>query len=344
MTRRLTRRVLHGLAAMLLSAISIPAVLSGAQTSAREDPAADLVRQGQQKLREGKPDEALVIYRQALQVSPRSFVANNQAGVVLDLSGKYAEARTHFTKAMEVAASPQQKAQARRSMAMSYAFEGDCANAAKFEAPVYEMHLAEKNFFDAGEVANELARVCLDAASLDDAEKWYRNGHDAGMREPDIKADRRDLWEFRWEHVQARIAARRGNKSDADRHVAAAKAILDRGTNPQQMQFFPYLVGYVALYSGDASTAVAELQKANQSDPFILCLIGESYEKLGRRDEAATYYRKALTVSTAHNPPSAYARRVTKKKLGASAWCAPSARERLAVQEPTGAVPAARCL
>src|SRR5436309_4285263 len=123
MTRRPTRLLVHGLAAMLLS--TIPAIPLGAQTAAREDPAADLLRQGQQKMREGKPDEALAIYRQALQVSPRSFVANNQIGVALDLSGQYAEARTHFAKAIEVAASPQQKAQARRSMAMSYAFESD---------------------------------------------------------------------------------------------------------------------------------------------------------------------------------------------------------------------------
>jgi Flp pilus assembly protein TadD len=301
---------------MLLSAIASPTVLSGAQTSAREDPAADLVRQGQQKLREGKPDEALAIYRQALQVSPRSFVANNQAGVVLDLAGKYAEARAHFTKAMEVGVSPQQKMQARRSMAMSYAFENDCANAGTYAAPIYEFYLAERDFYNAGEVANELARVCLDAGNLDEAAKWYRTGHDAGLREPDIKADRRDLWEFRWEHAQARIAARRGSAAEAQKHVAAAKAVLDRGTNPQQAQFFPYLVGYVALYGGDFKTALAELQKANQSDPFILCLIGQTYEKLGDAAQAEELYRKASTISTAHNPPNAYARAFTKKKLG----------------------------
>jgi Flp pilus assembly protein TadD len=282
----------------------------------------DLLREGQQRMRDGKPEEAVAILRRAVEASPQSFAANNQLGVALDLTGNHVEARTHFATAVELAGTPQQRAQARRSMAMSYAFDGDCANAVKFEAPVYEMNVAGKNFFDAGEVANELARVCLDAGSagsIDEAEKWYRNGHDAGLREPDIKADRKDLWDFRWEHAQARIAARRGNKSDADRHVAAAKAILDRGTNPQQAQFFPYLVGYVALYTGDANTAVAELQKANQSDPFILCLIGEAYEKLGQRDQAAAYYRKASTVSPAHNPPNAYARRVAKKKLAPSA-------------------------
>jgi Flp pilus assembly protein TadD len=277
--------------------------------------AGDLVRQAQQKLRDGKPDEAVSILREAVHASPRSFAANSQLGIALDFTGNYAEARAQFTKAIELAATPQQKAQAQRSMAMSYAFEADCPDAAKYETPVYEMYLADKDFFDAGEVANELARVCLDAGNLAEAAKWYQTGHDVGLREPDIKPDRKDLWEFRWEHAQARIAARRGNKAEAERHIAAAKAILDRGTNPQQAQFFPYLVGYVALYTGDAGTALAELQKANQSDPFIVCLMGEAYEKLGQKEQAAAAYKKASTLSTAHNPPNAYARRLTRKKI-----------------------------
>jgi hypothetical protein len=34
-------------------------------------------------------------------------------------------------------------------------------------------------------------------------------------KEPDIKPAQKDLWEFRWEHAQARIAARRGNPASA---------------------------------------------------------------------------------------------------------------------------------
>ena len=121
-----------------------------------------------------------------------------------------------------------QKAQAQRSLAISYGFEGDCANAATAQTPVYELYLGDKDFYNAGEVADEVGRICIDAGRLDEAYKWYQMGHDAGLREPDIKADRRDLWEFRWEHAQARIAARRGNKAEAQKHVAAAKAMMRR--------------------------------------------------------------------------------------------------------------------
>src|SRR5512140_122101 len=63
-----------------------------APQGAQNQPA--FVREAQQKVREGKLDEALAIYQKELQAAPDSFQANNQAGVVLDLMGKYDEART----------------------------------------------------------------------------------------------------------------------------------------------------------------------------------------------------------------------------------------------------------
>jgi tetratricopeptide (TPR) repeat protein len=139
-------------------------------------------------------------------------------------------------------------------------------------------------------------------------------GHDTGLKEPNIQPARQDLWEFRWEHAQARIAARRGNQAEAQKHVAAAKAILEKGTNPEQALFFPYLQGYVAFYAGDYKTALEELPKANQNDPFIQCMIGETYEKLGDKDKAFEYYRKA-SAAVAHNPAAAYAVPFAKKRI-----------------------------
>jgi tetratricopeptide (TPR) repeat protein len=254
---------------------------------------------------------ALLVLTSALTAQTEGDLVRQ--GVALDLEGKYTEARQHFAKAIEAAATPQAKARAMGAMAMSYAFENDCKGAEKYETQVYDTAVAAQDFFSAGEVANELARVCIEAGSLDKAFEWYQKGHQTGLREPNLSADRKDLWDFRWEHAQARIAARRGNKAEAQKHVAAAKAILDKGTNPDQAQFFPYLTGYVAFYAGDYKTALADLQKANQ-DPFILVMIGQTYEKLGDKTQAMEFYRKALN-SRAHNPPNAFAHPFAKKKL-----------------------------
>lgn len=274
----------------------------------------EFVKQGQQLIREGKPDEALALYRKTLQTTPDSVPANIAAGSVLDLMGKGEEARKYFSKAIEVADSAEHKAGAQRAMAMSYAFEGNCKKTVDYEQQVFDYYGSVKNFFQQGEIADEAARVCIDSGDLNAAEKWYRIGHDTGLKEPNIKPARQDLWNFRWEHAQARIAARRGEQPKAKKHVAAAKAVLDKGTIPEQAPFFPYLEGYVAFYAADYKTALEGLSKANQNDPFIQCMIGQTYEKLGERDKALEFYRKASTASS-HNPPAAYAVPFVRKKL-----------------------------
>ena len=277
----------------------------------------EFVRQGQDLIRQGKPEEALALYRQQLQTSPQSVPAHIAAGSVLDLMGKGEEARKYFAKAIEIADTPERKAGAQRAMAMSYAFEGDCHKTIEYEQQAFDYYGTAKNFFQQGEIADEAARVCIEVGDLDAAYEWYKIGHDTGLKEPDIKPARQDLWNFRWEHAQARIAARRGEQSEAQKHAAEAKAILDRGTIPEQAQFFPYLKGYVAFYAGDYKTALEELNRANQTDPFIQCLVGQTYEKLGDKAKALRYYQMASTAS-AHNPAAAYAVPFARKRLSLS--------------------------
>lgn len=265
-------------------------------------------------MREGKLDEALALYRENLKSSADSTAANIAAGSVLDLMGKGDEARKYFAKAIAEAGTPEGKAAANRAMAISYAFEGNCQKTLEYEQQVFDFHESMKNFFQQGETADEAARVCIDSADFDAAYKWYKTGFETGLKEPDIKPARQDLWNFRWEHAQARIAARRGDIAEAQKHIAAAKAILVKGTNPEQAPFLFYLQGYVAFYAGDFKAALEGLNKANPNDPFIQCMLGQTYEKLGDKDRSLEYYRKAATAIS-HNPAAAYAVPFSKKKL-----------------------------
>ena len=304
------------LRAFLVVAISIAPLAAQAPGTQQQQP--EFIKQGQQLMREGKLDAALALYRQTLQTSQDSLPANIAAGSVLDLMGQVEEARQYLGKAIQVADTPERKAMAQRAMAMSYAFEGNCKKTVQYEQLVFNYYGTLKDFFQQGETADEAARVCIDSGDLDTAYDWYQLGHETGLKEPDIKPARKDLWEFRWEHAQARIAARRGNQAEAQKHVAAAKAILDKGTNPEQAQFLPYLQGYVAFYAGDYKAALQDLLKANQNDAFIQCMTGQTYEKLGDEQKASEYYRKASTA-IAHNPAAAYAVPLAKKKLASLA-------------------------
>jgi tetratricopeptide (TPR) repeat protein len=242
--------------------------------------------------------------------------------VQLDLDGKGAEARALFQKAIDEAATPQAKANAQRNMAMSWAFEGNCKKTAEYEQMVMDYWVTREAddpgyaFYQEGEMADEAARVCVDAGDLEAAAAWYKKGHDLGLKEPNLSPDRAALWEYRWQHAEARIAARRGNPADAAKYIAQARGSLEKMTalRAQQESFFPYLTGYVAFYLGDYKTAQADLEKAQQNDPFIQVMVAQAYEKLGNRDKAMELYKKAAGAR-AHNPPAAFAVPFAKKKL-----------------------------
>jgi tetratricopeptide (TPR) repeat protein len=297
-------------AAALLYGTSLAAQSSDAAQP--DDPLA-LVKQGQKLNSEGKQDEALALYRKALERSPNLYDAHLASGVALDLKGDYAQAREHLKKAIETAP-PDKKDQALRTMAMSYAFEGNAREAEKYEKPIYDARLAKQDFVGAAEIANELARVELESGDVDGAAQWYKTGYETALRKTDLNEADKNLWAFRWHHAQARIAARRGQKEEAQKQVAAAKTALDKANNPDQARFYPYLTGYVAFYAGDYKTAIADLEKADQRDPFILSLLAQSYEKAGDRTRALDYYNKVL-ASNAHNPTNAFARPLATKKV-----------------------------
>jgi len=247
----------------------------------------------------------------------------------LDREGATTQARAIVQQLIDSAADPAARAAAQRGMAMSFAFDGDCANTVKYEMQVIaywvtrEQAEPQNAFYQQGEMANEAARVCLEAGELATAEQWYRKGYELGLTEPAPATHPRSLWEYRLAHALGRLAARRGNGEEAQRHIAAARRALDGDTAmaSSQERFFPYLAGYVALYTGDLPGAERELGKAvaiprNDRDPFMHCLLAMTYEKQGRADDARAMHQKAYDLATAHNPPAAFTRPFARKKLG----------------------------
>lgn len=248
----------------------------------------------------------------------------------LDTRGHTSEARVAFQRLIDSAPTPGAKAAALRGMAMSYAFDGDCANTVKYEEMVIaywktrEREEPQNAFYQQGEMANEAARVCIDVGELTTAEKYYRMGSELGLKEPAPSTHPRNLWDYRLHHALGRLAARRGNGADARQHVDAARHVLDAADSAmksQQERFFPYLVGYVGLYTNDLKTAEIELTKAvairgNDRDPFMYLLLAMTNEKLGHQETAKAQYEKAYELATAHNPPAAFARPYARKKLG----------------------------
>jgi tetratricopeptide (TPR) repeat protein len=264
----------------------------------------------------GHQDEAIVLYRQVLARDARSYDAHYGIARALDLNGTYSEAREHFAKAIELAADDGSRDQALRMMGVSWTFVGDARQATPFFKRVFDRRLAAGDLSGAAEEANEIGRVLLELGDLPGARQWYQTGFDTARRAPKQSARERDLAALRWAHAQARIAIRLGNRPEAQKQAGVVKALLDKGTNPDQQIQYPHLTGYIAFHAQDYTRAVADLQQADQEDPFVLILTAEAYEHLGDTSRARDYYRKVL-ASNSHAINTALARPIARRKLAA---------------------------
>lgn len=269
---------------------------------------------------------ALVAVRPALTAQANRADSLRTAQRV-DADGKHAEARAIYQALIASAPDAAAKAAATRRLAMSYGYDANCTKVIELLEQVIGYWVTRRGVepqnahYQEGEMANEAARVCIDHGFLDEAERMYKRGTALGNAEPAPRTHPASLWAFREAHAMARLAARRGNAAEAKRWVGEARKALDSDSAmaKSQEQYFPYLVGYVALFTGDLATADAQFQKtvaAMPNDPFQLVLLGMTHEKMGHAEVARGFYQKAYDMSTGSNPPHVYSRTFTKKQLG----------------------------
>jgi tetratricopeptide (TPR) repeat protein len=300
-------------ASVLVVSMSLLAGLSAVAAQGPPDASA-LVQQGRRLVADGQFAEALALYEQALAAQPGLADAHLAAGIVLDLMGRYADARQHLTQAI-AQAPPELKATTLTAMAVSYAFERRIADAAAFFRQVYDLEQGANRPAGAAAAANALGRLYLETGDVKKARQWYQTGYEMARRQPDEPASQLALWQLRWLHAQGRIAARARDAASARRHVDAARQLV--ATTPALKDEGPtlaYLAGYVALYTGDVATARSELAKTDERDPFTLMLQAEAAEKAGDKTGAEAFWKQILTLN-GHGLQHALSRPVAQKKV-----------------------------
>jgi tetratricopeptide (TPR) repeat protein len=278
------------------------------------DEPADYVKQARRLVAEGNHDEALALFKKALDAQPSSYEAHLGAGLVLDLKLQFADARTHLSRALELAPDDA-KPQVMNALAVSYAFEGNAREAASFYQKVFDGQMADSNFGAAAGTANALGRVYLETGDVANARRWYQTGYESARRQPDVGAEQLAIWEFRWLHAQARISARAGQVEDARQQVSAARALLDRTPAlKDESASWHYLAGYVELYAKNYAKAIQLLEGASQEDPFVLSLLARAYEGAGNAERARETWALVLK-SNGHSLQNAFARPTAMQKV-----------------------------
>jgi tetratricopeptide (TPR) repeat protein len=284
-----------------------------ARGTAQSDPAA-LVKEARQLENRGDLTGALATYRKAVEQNPSQFDAHLGIGRVMDLEGKYGEARQHIQKAIDLAPATGRNA-ALSTMGVSYAFEGNAAEAAQYYQKAFDSQVAGGAPDAAAGTANALGRVYLESGDAANAERWYRRGYETAQKIGERSPEDVDLWDMRWHHAQARIAARRKQFDAARKHADAVRALVEKGTLDQGQQAnYPHLLGYIAFHEGKYDEAIAALAKADQGDPFILSLLAQACEAKKDQAKARELYDRILGIQ-GHTLQVAFSRPLAQRRL-----------------------------
>ena len=280
---------------------------------AAQSPAPDQVKEARQLIESGDVDKGLELLKTAVAAAPESFDAHLELGRALDLKGDHRAAREHFEQASKLS-SEQNRTQALSAIGISYAFESRPNESARYYQRIFDAQMQANNRAGAAGTANALGRIYLESGDLAKAEEWYRTGYETSKQIPEQNTATLALWEMRWHHALARIAARRGQRDTALKHAADVKRLLDQGGNDNQRAAQPYLLGYIALHTKQPGEAVKELEQADLEDPFVVGLLAQAHEKIGDRDKAREYYEQVFAI-TDHNINNAFARPLARRFL-----------------------------
>lgn len=172
----------------------------------------------------------------------------------------------------------------------------------------------------AAAACNAVGRVLLETGSSGAALEWYDRGW-AIVQGSTMKAEERPIWHVRQLHGAARVAALRREVRKAQGLADEAKALMDSdpGNAEHYKWIYPYLVGYLRYQDKDYEEAVAQLSQSETDRAYIQYLIADSYARMKDRENARSWYAKALASASGLDAESVIVRPL------ASAWLAKNA-------------------
>ncbi len=240
----------------------------------------------------GKFEKSIEHYNKALAINP-NFVASH-IGIATDLNylGKQEDARKQLQKLYEMARNDGERRAAYFSMAVSYVDEGNLEQA--FAELDKGYALAEK-INDAAAMAGDLnnkGNILMEAGKPDKAMAMFEKSVKL-IQGSALSQEVKDNFSRGFLYNSARVAIKQKDletaKAKSEKFHEAVKAV----NNPLQMMLYHELLGTIALAENDYDKAVAELNQANQQNPYNLFRLAVAYKGKGDAANFKTYCKKA---------------------------------------------------
>ncbi|HEU0045978.1 MAG TPA: tetratricopeptide repeat protein, partial [Nitrososphaera sp.] len=267
-------------------------------------------------LKMGKFDESITQYRKALSVDP-NFI-NSHLGISADLMymGKADEAAAELQKITDKARSDGERRTALVGMTVLDVDGGKMDKALEDMDKQYA--LGEKTN-DVPAMAGDVQQkgnILVEAGTYDEAkalfERTLKMTQDSNLSQ-EIKDNA-----IRFHHYNlARVALGKKDYATAKTEAEEFRKGVEAAKNPAQTRQAHELSGMIALEEKGYDKAVAELQQANQQNPYDLYRLCQAYQGKGDKEKAKEFCMKAAGFNSLPQLNYAFIRMKAEKMANA---------------------------
>lgn len=265
-------------------------------------------------LKLGRYDESIENYQRALEMQPSFFASYLGIATNLNYKGEHSAARAKLDEMFKVAENTGQKRASHFAKAISYVFENDAVNAVQEVQAMYD--LAE-GIGDVAAKAGDLTtmgNLLVEFGKIAEAEAKYKTSLELIESSDQSEAQKELARQF--DHLNAfQIAEARRNMDLATKHAAAFQAKAESLHNSGQIRLAHEMKGRIALLKEDYKTAVAELQQANQLNPYNFYRLGLAYDGMGDAKQAQFWFEKAKNFNPVNSLNQAFVARKSSDEL-----------------------------
>lgn len=247
-------------------------------------------------LKMGRFDESITQYRKALGIDPNFINSHQGIAAALMYQGKADEAAAELQKITDKARSDAERRTAMFALTVVHLDNGKIEQAL---AEVDKQYALGEKTNDVPAMTGDLqlkGNIMLETGKPDEAKALFERGlkmTEGSTLSQEIKDNARLFHHYNL----ARVALARKDVATAKTEAEAFRKGTESLKNPFQTKQVHELLGMIALEEKNFDAAIAELQQANQQNPYDLYRICQAYQ--GKNDSAKA--KEFCTKASAFN-------------------------------------------
>src|SRR5690349_2519194 len=248
-------------------------------------------------LKMGRFDEAITQYNKALSIDSNFMNSHFGIAAALAYEGKPSDAQAELQK---ITAAARTDGERRTALFGRMVVAADSGNLDQALAEVDQQYALGQKTNDVPAMAGDLqlrGNILLEMGKPDDAQKAYEQALKL-TTDSNLSQNNKDN-AARFHHYNlARVAIVKKDLATAKTETEAFRTAVEAAKNANQLKLAHELAGRIALEEKNYDTAISEFAQANQQNPDVLYMLGQSYKGKGDATNAKAPFTKAAKFNS----------------------------------------------